>query len=139
MAKNDTSEWALALLRIVLGVIFLYHGYLKLFVAGGFKATVGFFTTLGIPVPLYSALLVSVAEFAGGILLIVGVITRLASLVLIFEMLVALFAVHIRNGFLVSKGGYEFVLLIIAGLVVVLNKGAGKLAWGKSFKSKSLQ
>lgn len=139
MAKNDTSEWALALLRVVLGVIFLYHGYLKLFVAGGFKGTVAFFTTLGIPFPLYSALLVSVVEFAGGVFLVLGILTRWTTLVLLFEMIVALFVVHIKNGFLVSKGGYEFVLLIIAGLVVVLNKGAGKLAWGKSFKSKNLQ
>lgn len=137
--KNDTGEWSLALLRVVLGVIFFYHGYLKLFVAGGFKDTAALFTALGIPVPIYSALLASVAEFAGGAFLILGVVTRWTTLVLMFEMLVALFVAHLKNGFLVYQGGYEFVLLIIAGLAVVFSRGAGKLAWSKSLKSKNLQ
>ena len=51
--KNNMNEWSLALLRVVLGVIFLYHGYLKLFVAGGFTGTVNFLTSLGVPIPLY--------------------------------------------------------------------------------------
>jgi len=141
MAKknNNMGEWSLALLRVVLGVIFLYHGYLKLFVPGGFTGTVGFFTSLGIPVPAYSALLVSVVEFVGGILLVLGVLSRWSAVLLLVDMLVAFFLVHLRNGFLVSKGGYEFVLVLIAGLVVVLASGAGKLSVGSRLKSRHLQ
>lgn len=140
MAKNnDKRGWSLALLRIVLGVIFLYHGYLKLFVAGGFTGTVNFFTSLGIPVPVYSALLVSVVEFAGGIFLVLGVLTKWSSVLLLVDMIVALLLVHLKNGFLVSQGGYEFVLVLIAGLVVVLASGAGKLAAGSGIKSRQLQ
>lgn len=117
----------------------LYHGYLKLFVPGGFVGTVDFFTKVGIIMPKISALVVAVAELLGGIFLILGMITKWTSLVLIFEMLVAFFMVHLKNGLLVSKGGYEFVLLILAGLVVVLVNGAGKISVGKLFKSKSLQ
>lgn len=140
MAKNNNfSEWTLTLLRVVLGVIFTYHGYLKLFVPGGFTGTVGFFTNIGIPVPAYSALVVAVAELLGGLVLILGLLTKWTSLVLIFEMLVALFVVHLKNGLLVSKGGYEFVLLILAGLVVLLVNGAGELSVGKKFfKNKQL-
>ena len=128
MAKKDNmSEWSLALLRVVLGIIFIYHGYLKLFVAGGFAGTANFLTSLGVPVPLYSALLVSVVEFAGGLFLIFGVVTRWSSALLLADMIVALFLVHLKNGLLVSNGGYEFVLVLIAGLVVVLASGAGKL------------
>ena len=138
--NNNIGQWSLALLRIVLGVIFAYHGYLKLFAPGGFKGTVDFFTLIGIPVPGYSALLVSVAEFFGGLLLIFGLITRWTTLILLFQMLVAFFKVHLKNGFLVSKGGYEFVLLILVALVVVLVNGAGKLSVGKKyFQSKHLQ
>ena len=133
------SQWSLTLLRVVLGVIFLYHGYLKLFAPGGFNGTVGLFTTLGIPAPVYSALLVSVLEFAGGILLLIGLLTRWTVLLLTFEMLVAFFTVHMKNGFLVGSGGYEFVLLILAGLVIVIANGAGSLSVGKRFKSRHLQ
>lgn len=131
MAKNNLNEWSLALLRVVLGVILAYHGYLKLFVPGGFKGTVEFFASVGIPLASYSALAASAAEFAGGIFLILGIFTRWTTLVLIFEMLVALFTVHIKNGLLVSKGGYEFVLLILASLIVLLSNGPGALSLGK--------
>ena len=71
MAKNNNiSGWSLTFLRVVLGVILAYHGYLKLFVPGGFKGTVEFFVAVGIPIAKYSALAVSVAEFAGGLFLI---------------------------------------------------------------------
>src|SRR3989338_1445457 len=102
MAKNNNvSGWSLALLRVVLGVILAYHGYLKLFVPDGFKGTVEFFAAVGIPLASYSALAASVAEFAGGIFLILGIFTKWTTLVLTFEMLVALFTVHIKNGLLV--------------------------------------
>ena len=141
MAKknNNMSEWSLALLRVVLGIIFIYHGYLKLFVAGGFTGTVDFLASLGIPVPLYSALLVSVVEFAGGLFLILGFFTRWSAVLLLINMLVAFFVVHLKNGLLVLNGGYEFVIVLIAGLVVVLANGAGKLSLGSRFKSKNLQ
>ena len=141
MAKNGKlNEWALALLRVVLGVVFTYHGYVKLFVPGGFKGTVAFFTAISLPVPAYTALLVSVVEFFGGIALIVGLLTRWASLLLFVEMLVALFKVHIKNGFFIgSSYGYEFVLVLLGALAVVYAVGAGALAWGSRFKNKHLK
>lgn len=137
--KNNMSGWSLALLRVVLGVIFLYHGYLKLFVTGGFTGTANFLASLGIPLPVYSALAVSVVEFAGGLFLVLGVVTRWSSALLLVDMLVALFVVHLKSGLLVSQGGFEFVLVLIAGLVVVWANGAGKLSLGSRFKSKHLQ
>jgi len=140
MAKNGLSQWTLALLRVVLGIIFAYHGYLKLFAPGGFTGTVGFLTTLGIPLPTYSALLVAFVEFFGGLFLLLGMVTKWSSLLLIIDMLVAFFMVHLKNGLLVSKGGYEFVLILLAGLIVVLVNGAGSFSLGKKiFKSKQLQ
>ena len=140
MAKNkNLNEWSLTLLRVVLGVVFLYHGYLKLFVPGGFTGTINFFASLGMPIPVYSALLVSVVEFLGGLFLVLGMVTKWSSALLAVDMLVALFVVHIKNGLLVSKGGYEFVLVLLAGLAVVLTSGAGNLSLGKLLKSKHLQ
>ncbi|MBI2650645.1 DoxX family protein [Candidatus Woesearchaeota archaeon] len=140
MAKNSFNQWSLTLLRAVLGVILAYHGYLKLFVPGGLPGTAAFFAQVGIPMANVSAVVVAFAEFFGGLFLLLGMVTKWTALVLIFEMLVAFFMVHWKNGLLVSKGGYEFVLLILAGLVVVLVNGAGKLSVGKKFfKSKNLQ
>ena len=140
MAKNNSvSQWSLTLLRVVLGIVFAYHGYLKLIVPGGFIGTVQFFTAIKIPLPVYSALLVGAVELFGGLFLLLGVLTRLSSILLIINMLVAFFMVHLKNGLLVSKGGYEFVLILIAGLVVIVTSGAGKLSIGKLFKNKNLQ
>ena len=141
MAKSKLNEWSLALLRVVLGVIFAYHGYMKLFVPGGFTGTVGFFTALGLPLPLYSALVVSFLEFFGGLLLLIGLLTRWVLALLIIEMLLAFFKVHLGSGFFISQTsyGYEYLLLILASLVVLLASGTGRLSFGKMFKSKKLQ
>lgn len=139
MAKTKTiNQASLTVLRIVLGIIFIYHGYQKLFVVGGLPGTVMFFSKIGIPLPNISAVVVAFAEFAGGILLLIGLSTRLASALLAFEMFVALFKVHLNNGFLVSKGGYEFVLLILAALAVIMLSGAGRFSLGRLFKNKYL-
>lgn len=139
--KNEWSDWSLALLRVVLGIIFLYHGYFKLFVPGGFTGTIGFFGAIGIPAPVFSALVVSVVEFVGGALLIFGLFTRWTSVVLFIEMLVAFFKVHWQQGFFIMPPayGYEFALLILASLVVVAASGAGKWAVGSGFKNRHLQ
>ena len=139
MAKNQLNQWSLALLRVVLGYVFAYHGYLKLFAPGIFSGTVKFFTSIGIPLALYAALVVAVVEFAGGLFLILGLLTRLSATLLLIDMLVALFKVHLKNGFLVGQGGYELVIVLIAGLVIIFASGAGKLSLGKQFKSKILK
>ena len=138
MAKNNMSQWSLTLLRVVLGFVFTYHGYLKLFAPGGFTGTVNFFTFIGIPLAPWSAFAVSVVEFFCGLFLILGVVTKWSSALLIINMLVAFFKVHLQNGFLVGKGGYEFVTILLAGLIVILSSGPGKLALGKLFKKKFL-
>ena len=137
--NKKISQWSLTILRVVIGIIFLYHGYLKLFAPGGFSGTVDFFAKIGMVAPKASALAASSAEFFGGLLLILGIATRWTTFALIFEMLVAFFTVHSKNGLLVSNGGSEFVLLILAALLVMHINGAGRLSLGKLFKSKYLQ
>ena len=140
MSNNKFNQWSLTLLRVVLGIIFIYHGYLKLFVKGSLPGTAAFFAQVGIPLANVSAVVVAFAEFFGGLFLLLGVLTKWTSLVLLFEMLVALFKVHLKGGFLVSNGGYEFVLLILAALFVILINGAGEFSFGKKFfKNKHLQ
>lgn len=139
MAKNNLSQWSLTLLRLVLGFIFAYHGYLKLFAPGVFNGTVAFLTAVKIPMPLYAALVVSVLEFAGGILLLLGIASKWVASALFVEMLVAFFKVHLGNGLLIGKAyGYEYVLVLLACLVVIIVNGSGRLSIGKFFKSRNL-
>ena len=143
MANNNNkfNQWSLTLLRVVLGIMFTYHGFLKFFVPGGFRGTIDFLTYLKMPLPIYSALVISILEFFGGLLLIIGLITRWTAVLLILEMLVALFKVHIKQGYLISDKayGYEYIALILTVLLVILINGAGKLSVGKRFfKSKHL-
>jgi putative oxidoreductase len=121
--------------RLALGVVFLAHGAQKAlgwFGGYGFSASLGFLTHMGIPAPL--AVLAIAAEFLGGLGLILGLLTRVAALGIIVNMLVAILTVHLPNGLFMNwagtqKGeGIEFHILAIALGVAVLVKGAGALS-----------
>ena len=90
----------------------------------GFAGVGGFFGSLGIPAAGFFAVVVSLLELLGGLALILGFATRLVGLLLAIDMLVALFTVHISNGFFVSEGGYELVLLLGAAALAFALMGA---------------
>jgi putative oxidoreductase len=118
----------LLVLRVVLGVIFAAHGAQKLFGAfggPGLKGTAGFHEQLGIRPPFAMAVLAGLAEFVGGILVAVGFLAPLAAIALIVTMAVAVFAVHLKNGFFSMNGGYEFNLALAGMALTVLIAGAG--------------
>ncbi len=133
---SEHRDWGLLILRIVLGAVFIAHGYQKLFVLGA-GGVAGFFGAIGIPAAAFFAWVVSLVEFFGGIAILVGLVARYAALLLAINMLVALLVVHLPNGFFITQTamGYEFVLTLFAALVFVLFNGAGKysveLAWLK--------
>ena len=109
------------LLRLVLAVVFIAHGYPKLF--GGFAGIANFFESIGIKPGKFWALIVGVTEFGGGILLILGIFVQPVALLLAIDMIVAIWKVKWKEGF---KSGYEFelVLLVIALSLLVLGPGA---------------
>jgi putative oxidoreductase len=130
-----SNDFALTVVRLVLGVTFFMHGAQKMlgwFGGYGFHATMGTFTHLGIPAPL--AFLAICAEFFGGLGLLVGLLSRVAALGIMVNMLVAIATVHHVNGFFMNwtgqqKGeGFEFHLLAIALAIVVLIKGSGAVS-----------
>jgi putative oxidoreductase len=135
LLKTDNDVPSL-FLRLVLGVIFFAHGAqltLGWFGGYGFSGTMGFFTeTLHIPAPL--AFLAIVAQFAGGIGLMFGFLTRLAALGIGANMLVAVTMVHAQYGFFMNwsgsqKGeGFEYHLLAIAVATALVVRGGGKWA-----------
>ncbi|HET7481105.1 MAG TPA: DoxX family protein [Rubrobacteraceae bacterium] len=121
----------LLVLRVVLGVIFAAHGAQKLFGSfggPGLKGTAGFHEQLGIKPPYLMAILAGLAEFAGGILVAAGLLTPLAAVALIVTMAVAVFAVHLKNGFFAMNGGYEFNLALAGMALTLLLTGAGAIS-----------
>jgi putative oxidoreductase len=118
----------LLVLRLVLGVIFIAHGAQKLFGSFGGPHISGFakmLGQLGVKPAEPMAILAGLAEFVGGILVIVGFLTPLAALALIVVMIVAVLAVHLKNGFFNTNGGYEFNLALVGMTLTLLIAGAG--------------
>jgi putative oxidoreductase len=129
---STSNDVALTILRLVLGVVFFAHGAQKMlgwFGGYGFHGTMGFLEHVGLPAPV--ALLVICTEFFGGLGLIVGFLTRIPALGIGVEMIVAIFMVHLPNGFFMNwfgnqKGeGFEYHLLAIAIAAALLLRGAG--------------
>ena len=126
MTDLRTSPYAALLLRLSLGVLFLAHAGLKLFVFTP-AGTAQFFTSLGLPAAL--AYLIMAAEVAGGAALILGVWTRIVALALTPILLGAIVTVHGVNGWLFTNtgGGWEYLALWTAALVALAGIGDG--AW----------
>jgi putative oxidoreductase len=134
-------DWGLLIIRLVLGIVFAAHGWPKI---ATFAQTVSGMAHMGIP-PFFGALDV-LTEFFGGVALIFGVLARLASAGIIVVMLVAIFKVHLVNGFFMNwfgtqKGeGIEYHLLVIAMALLVILAGPGRIAlgdWEKRLVSKN--
>lgn len=132
MIDNRTAPYAALLLRLALGVMFLAHGLLKVFVFT-LPGTVQFFGSIGLPAAL--AYFTVFAEIAGGVALLVGWQTRAVSLALVPILLGALWA-HAGNGWLFTaqNGGWEYpAFLAIAALVqALLGDGVGALGGSRS-------
>lgn len=128
--STDNGFGALAL-RIPVGVIFAAHGAQKLFgwFGGyGLDGTGQFFGSVGLNPGYLMALLAGASEFFGGLALVIGVLVRPAAAALAFAMLIAIFAVHIGNGFFIDKGGYEYALALFAASLSLLFSGGGRFS-----------
>ena len=111
-------------LRLILGVIMIAHGYGKVF-HGGLAQHVHRVASLGLPG--WWAYLSAFAEFFGGILVIVGFLTRFFSLAILIDMAVAIWKIHWKNG-MFGKGGYEFPLTLLTIAFALIFFGAGPIA-----------
>ncbi|WP_042146156.1 MULTISPECIES: DoxX family protein [unclassified Pseudoalteromonas] len=124
---SNTNQLAPVILRLVLGVIFIGHGWGKLFGEGNPAGFAGWLGSMGLEPSYLLAIAAGLAETLGGALLIIGLLTRVAASSLVIVMLVAIGFVHLDAG-MFGKGGYEFQLLLLAGVVNILIQGAGKLS-----------
>lgn len=124
------SGYAAAVLRVATGLVFAMHGYQKLSMMG-IEGTAGFLASLGFPMATLFAVILIAVELLGGIALILGVWTYWAASLNAIVALVALLSVHLKMGFFISNGGYEFILLLLAATISIMLTGPGKLSLGK--------
>ena len=127
MINDKTAPLAALLLRLSLGILFLAHVGLKLFVFG-IPGFVGYFASLGLPA--IAAYLTIVLELVGGIALILGIWASWVALPLAVEMLGTIALVHGANGWLFTNkgGGWEYPAFWAIALVALFLLGDGAYA-----------
>lgn len=122
---NNLQDVPLLLLRLILAYGFLMPAMKKL---GDINQVSSWFASMNFPMPKLSAYLTAGTEGLGVILLALGLGTRIISIPLMFVMLVAIFAVHLPNGFAAANGGFEIPLYYFIMLSVLFFKGSGKFS-----------
>ena len=125
---SSRFDAALLLLRIASGLVFLYHGSAILFGAFGGPGPVNFAAFMHAPAII--GYLVGLAQFAGGLAMLSGILIRVGALSIMIVMLGAIFMVHLPHGFDVSKGGVEYALTQFLIAFALLLTGAGRYSLG---------
>lgn len=125
IGANDVG---LLLIRLMLGVVFMYHGSQKLFGTFGGSGIDGFaaaLSSMNMPLPQAGAWAAALAEFGGGVILVLGLFMRVLILPTIFTMLVAAFGVH-REAFSLQHGGMEYALTLAVVMIGLVLTGPGR-------------
>ena len=115
------------LLRVVLGVIFIAHGFHK--ISHGMPDFVGTVRHLGFPAPWLFAWAAALSEFLGGICVLVGLFARWAALAIAIVMGVAVAQVHLHEGLI---RGYEYPLMLLVVAVAIVLSGAGPASFDRN-------
>lgn len=119
---NNLQPFGALLMRLALGVSIAVHGYEKVIPHGALNHHVHYIASLGLP--YWLGYVSAYTEFVGGLLLIIGLLTRLASALVAINLLVAFFYVGIHQGF----GIYNYILALVALGIMLTFYGAGALA-----------
>jgi putative oxidoreductase len=133
------TAWYAVPLRLIIGLGFMQHGYAKF--ARGPEDFINVLHAIGVPEAFLLGWMTIVVEMVGGLLIILGAFVPLATIPMAIVLLVAIFTVHLPNGFSSIKlqsfdaagahfgqPGYETDLLYLAGLVALCLGGAGPLS-----------
>ncbi|MBU5636695.1 DoxX family protein [Geomonas sp. Red69] len=131
LATEETAS--LAVLRLFLALVMFPHGAQKVlgwFGGPGFPGTMDMFTKM-MGIPYLFSLMAVLTEFVGPLLLVAGLATRAAALVMGIEMAVAAILVHLHNGFFMNWSGkqagegFEYHLLVLGMALALLIGGGG--------------
>ncbi len=131
-------------LRVMLGVVFIAHGYYvyDVMTSDGLSAMIN--KRLGLPVGDFATTYVLVAHFVGGVMLILGIFTRWAAMANLPILMAALLLFHFDQGFFlrgvitdIARGkaavaGYEYAMFILAATLAQCFLGTGALGLTKS-------
>jgi putative oxidoreductase len=119
------NDIPLLFFRLILAYGFFEPAMMKL---KGLQGTADWFGSMDYPLPFISALLATLTEALGVVLLILGLGTRIIVLPMMFVMLIAIFTVHIGNGFPAGDNGFEIPLYYLLMLFALLVFGSGKVS-----------
>lgn len=119
------QNWGLLVLRVCLAALFLYTGIMK---AMNLSGTIGFFTSLGFPHPTALTLLVMVCEIAGGLLLLMGLLTRAAAIWLSIILVVAIATVQAQTIGTPQAGNFFKDLALLGGTLALMFTGPGRIS-----------
>lgn len=130
MPDWNAMSLGLLLIRVVLGVVMLAHGYNHIFGGGKIAGTARWFESLGMRPGWLHAWTASLVELGSGAMLVLGLLIPLAAAGVVGTMLVALITNHLRNGFFIFRPGegYEYVLTLIAVAAGLSAAGAGRFS-----------
>lgn len=133
MNQEKMKDAGLLLMRVMLAVVFLYHGGQKLF--GGLDGFAGYLGSMGVPAPHISAFLAAASEVVGGLVLLAGIGFRYALPPLVVTMLVASFKAH-GGKFSAQDGGMEYALTLGVMVLGLILTGPGGFGLGRFLPSK---
>lgn len=128
-------DWALLILRVGLGILFPFHGWMKLNPNGPVKGPAGFagwLKQMGVPLPLVFGWIVPLLETAGAALLILGLGTRVLALGFVIDMFAAIQLAKrgmLKKRFMEADGtGWELEFMVLVAAAAVLVAGAGAIS-----------
>ena len=125
------TDVGILIVRLAVGLTFAAHGAQKVFgwwAGPGFAGWTGAITRMGLrPAPLWAALSAGV-ELVGGVLLVLGLLTPIASALVVAQCVYIVFRVHLPRGFWSKNGGIEFPLQLLAGALLIAASGPGAIA-----------
>ena len=121
-----SDRWGLIALRMIVGALFVVHGWQKVAAGGGGAAFAGGLAHMGFSPGVLWAWIVTVVEFGGGICLLLGVLVRPAAALIAIEMLVAITKVNWARGFYWTGGGWEMpaLMALLAAILAVTAPGS---------------
>jgi putative oxidoreductase len=119
-----TSDLAYLVVRVTVGLMIFWHGWVKVTMMSH-AGLVGYFAKLGLEPAGLWAYLVPLNETVGALLITVGLLTRPAAVIMIVEFIVLILVVHVPRGYGMAVNGVEFPLFWLMALVAVLLRGGG--------------